>query len=252
MPPRVRPTAVKSVDTIASEWDAVARERSEQLVSSLDVSYHRVIVPNLLRLVTEREDSPVLDVGCGTGSLTRELGLRYGRVVGVDLSRRSVEIAESYCADLPNVSFYQSSLDLLPSSLDHTFSPMIANMVFMAAPNIESFTAALARLGANGAELVFSLTHPWFWPQYWGYSSAPWFRYEDEIFLEAEFEITFGRTDFITTHVHRPLEQYMEALWQAGFVVERLVEPAPPPDVDRDYLRQWTMPRFLLGRARLA
>jgi len=52
----------------------------------------------------------VLDVGCGTGSVTREAGRRAtaGTVLGVDLSAAMVEVARTRAADLPNVAFLRA------------------------------------------------------------------------------------------------------------------------------------------------
>ena len=51
-------------------------------------------------------DSVVLDVGCGIGIITEELGriARHGRVVGVDISNRNIWYAKQ-TIDRPNVSF---------------------------------------------------------------------------------------------------------------------------------------------------
>jgi hypothetical protein len=51
---------------------------------------------------------------------------------------------------------------------------------------------------------------------------------------------------------HRPLEAYARALEEAGFLIERLREPAVPADrlpEDRGELRWRRVPLFLFGRA---
>src|SRR5664279_1650720 len=60
--------------------------------------YHRLSAPQfhwgqrVLRVLKLRGDEFLLDVGCGTGKLTRILleNLPHGRVVGLDLSRNMV------------------------------------------------------------------------------------------------------------------------------------------------------------------
>ena len=54
------------------------------------------------------------------------------------------------------------------------------------------------------------------------------------------------------TSIHRPLEAYTEALSRAGFLIERLREPAvPETGIVRPHSRRWQrLPLFLHLRAR--
>jgi len=45
----------------------------------------------VLKLLRFEGDDLVLDVGCGTGLITKRIGERVGRAVGIDLSREMVE-----------------------------------------------------------------------------------------------------------------------------------------------------------------
>ncbi|MGY1615452.1 class I SAM-dependent methyltransferase [Geodermatophilus sp. SYSU D00691] len=58
----------------------------------------------------------VLDVGCGTGSTTREAGRRAvsGAVLGVDLSAAMLAVARRAAADLPHVAFLQADAQVHP------------------------------------------------------------------------------------------------------------------------------------------
>jgi SAM-dependent methyltransferase len=52
--------------------------------------------------------SSVLDLACGTGTMTRRLAEVYERVVGVDLSPAMLRQARTYCDGLHNVNFVQA------------------------------------------------------------------------------------------------------------------------------------------------
>ncbi|GAH16704.1 unnamed protein product [marine sediment metagenome] len=52
-------------------------------------------------------------------------------------------------------------------------------------------------------------------------------------------------SDEVTTHVHRPLEQYFYALVNVGFGIDRIREPMPTVDIESKYPAKWRYPRFL-------
>ena len=63
----------------------------------------------------------VLDLACGTGSLTRELALRGYSLLGVDLSSEMLALAEEKCRDLePRPRFFCQSMErlTLPERVD--------------------------------------------------------------------------------------------------------------------------------------
>lgn len=85
--------------------------------------YHRVSDPQfawgraVLARLTLRGDERVIDLGCGTGRLTRELAGRIprGQVVALDASRPMLEQAALYLRDVnPPVQFVQANLPYIP------------------------------------------------------------------------------------------------------------------------------------------
>jgi hypothetical protein len=115
----------------------------------------------------------------------------------------------------------------------------------MTAPDLRGFAKALAVLLQARARFIATLTHPCFWPRYWGYESEPWFCYERETFIEAPFVISKRRTEVRTTHIHRPLQQYVNVFAEEGFRLDALAEPIPEPEVQALYPKPWDFPRFL-------
>ena len=119
----------------------------------------------------------------------------------------------------------------------------------MTVPNLKSFIAAVAKLLRDDGMFVFTLTHPWFWPSYWGYDKAPWFDYSREIAIEAPFRISLQQSSLVTTHFHRPVGHYLDALTDAGLALTKLAEPLPNERDRGRYPADWQFPRFLAGRA---
>jgi SAM-dependent methyltransferase len=242
----IRPSPRKGPADLAREWDALADERHRQIASGEDLSFHHVIVPSAWRLFEGADRQVVLDIGCGTGDFTLQLARVAGKVIAVEPSQASMKLARRVCEGADNVRYVEASLEEAASVLDEEpVTAAIAVMTLMTAPDLRGFAKALAVLLQKHARFVATLTHPCFWPRYWQYEEEPWFRYERETFIEAPFVISRCSTEVRTTHIHRPIEQYVNAFAEQGFRLEGFVEPMPTPEIEAQYPRPWKFPRFL-------
>jgi SAM-dependent methyltransferase len=245
----INPCPTKTDTDLALEWDRLAAERHRQIVSGEDLSFEYVLVPATFRLLEGLDTRLVLDVGSGTGDLTARLARVATSVVGIEPSRASVAIARKSCADLRNVRFVEARLEEVSAMLHgESATGAVASMTLMTTLNLGGFATALAALLRAGSRFVATLTHPCFWPRYWGYETEAWFNYEKETVIEAPFVISKFRTEIRTTHVHRPLEQYVTTFAKAGFMLETLAEPMPSAEVQALYPRPWQFPRFIALR----
>ncbi len=237
----------KNLSQIAAEWDALAPLRYQQITSGIDISYNRVIAPALLQLLNGDADlSSTLDVGCGTGIFTKKISELTNEMVGIDPSKKSIEIAKSL--RLNRATFVQTTAEDYSRKQVSAFTAIIANMVFMDVLKLDDFLAACKRMLASEGMLVFSMTHPCFWPEYYGYSNEEWFDYQKEIIIESPFRISADRIgSLVSTHVHRPLAAYFSAFSRHGFFVEKIAEPSPPDDVSQTYKAGWRFPRYMIG-----
>lgn len=242
----IRSCSAKSHADLAREWDQLAEERHRQIVSGDDLSFDHVVVPTARRLFEGADRAVVLDIGSGTGEFTVQLAQIAGKVIAVEPSQASMKLARRVCEGAHNVRYIEASLEEAASVFDEgPATAAVAVMTLMTAPDLRGFAKALAALLRTRARFVATLTHPCFWPRYWGYEEAPWFRYERETFIEAPFVISKRRTEVRTTHIHRPLEQYLNVFAEQGFRLDALAEPMPAPEVEALYPRPWKFPRFL-------
>jgi SAM-dependent methyltransferase len=241
----------KTSREIGIEWDAIAPKRDAQILSGRDISYNYVLKPMIMRLVGSANLDAVLDLGCGTGQLTALLASRAGHVTGLDVSAESIDIAKRNTAGHRNVTLVHAALDEFSRSEARVFSLVTANMSLSTMPNLEAALASIGRLLVPGGHLVASVPHPCSWPHYWGYSTADWFDYWSEMSIEAEFKISLERSGVTTTHVHRPLLAYLNALVNLDFAIEVVDEPPPPAIAGKSDSGPNSYPRFLAWRARL-
>jgi 2-polyprenyl-3-methyl-5-hydroxy-6-metoxy-1,4-benzoquinol methylase len=98
-------------------WDSKAEAYQHHSVSmwpnnNLNNYYHTEQLQNLKRYLSNVKGMSVLDVGCGTGRLSRYLAENGAQVLGLDFSEKSVAIARSLSnGDNPNY-LVQSVFDL--------------------------------------------------------------------------------------------------------------------------------------------
>ncbi len=74
-----------------------------------------IALPALELMQTEPQDS-ILDLGCGSGWLSRRLArlAPRGRVVGVDIAAEMVRRARALSASYPNLNFLEGAADRIP------------------------------------------------------------------------------------------------------------------------------------------
>lgn len=107
-----------------------------------------------------KEGEQVLDLGCGTGSLTYALAKRvqYQTIVGVDLSEAYVEHARSL-TDNPQIEFRVGDATAIPlpdDSVDRVLSLLLLSFV----PDSQAALAEMHRVARPGATIAASIWDP--------------------------------------------------------------------------------------------
>lgn len=229
----------KDKTVIAQEWDSIALKRHRQIEDGVDRSFHDVLAPAILDSLGGSENLNVLDIGCGSGTLSSMIADRVKNVTAIDSSAESIKLAERECSK-PNLEFIWSSAEEYSLASRQAFDAAVANMVLMDVAVLADVLRAAACLTKIGAKFYATITHPYFWPVYRGYSNADWFDYLEEIHIEAPFRIKAEELAIMTTHVHRPLQDYLSGLYEAGFRDVTIRELRGPAEDASDY------PRFML------
>lgn len=227
---------------IAKEWDKLAHLRLIQLENAVDISMDNIIIPTISNLITNTDNSDVIDLGCGTGYATKIFAKFCNNITGIDISKKS--ILEAQKNSFNNVKFINSSIENF-ALFNKGFTLAISNMTFMDVANLEKVIASTSELLKENGHLIITITHPCFWPFYWNYHDKEWFNYSKEIEIEDFFKITNSKTNYKTTHFHRPLEMYINTLINNFFKIEIIQEPMPNDQQATLYATKWKFPRFL-------
>lgn len=119
----------------------------------------------------------ILDVGCGSGSVTRDLCLlTNGHVTAVDVDAAMVKAARTALRSVPNVTIRRADAHKLPFA-DGTFGLVIANLLFMWVERPQDVADELARVTRPGGRVLASME-----PDYGGKVHYPENPIVDQVF----------------------------------------------------------------------
>lgn len=134
-------------------YDQAAADRTDRAYLTPDVTRQRMRTLRALRL---NAGEAVLDVGCGTGLLTRDMATLVGaggRVVGIDVSRDMLKFAQGRCADLPQVTLRRGNAMPLDES-DETFDAVTCIQVLLYLADVPAAIAEMARVLRPGGRIA--------------------------------------------------------------------------------------------------
>jgi ubiquinone/menaquinone biosynthesis C-methylase UbiE len=140
--------------------DPVALRRADMPVGSERLLETRSLVGNRRLAALLRPGMRVLDVGCGSGAITRGIAAAVspGQVVGLDVSRHLLEVAASLSTDCPNLHFKEGSV--LEAGYAAEFDLVTAARVlqWLAAP-LAALRAMVGYTRPGGQVLVLDYNH---------------------------------------------------------------------------------------------
>jgi 2-polyprenyl-3-methyl-5-hydroxy-6-metoxy-1,4-benzoquinol methylase len=176
----------------------------------------------------------VLDVGCGHGRASRGLARRGAAVVGVDLSGELIAIARAR-DDLDGLDIVYHAADVARPPKWWNGVPFDGAVCEMAMMDIEDLRGAIdgvAQTLRHDGWFVVSMVHPCFPGNDAGLSSWP---VGATYFDEGRWTSADHNPDGVRLRVgssHRTISTYVNTLVDAGFRIDRLVEPpAPVPTI---------------------
>jgi SAM-dependent methyltransferase len=207
-----------------------------------DAWHWRLNWPAFLNLLP-RAGRLTLDLGCGEGRGGVALRERGHRMVGVDAAPTMVGLARETGA-------YEEVLlsDAAALALDDGAVDLV--VAYMSLHDIEDLGGALretARVLEPGGRLCAAIVHPLASAHLGSDDEIPYFerRHYTDVVEREGLEMAFHG-------IHRPLEDYVDTMRDAGLVVEALREPAPADEdiaAFADLAKARRRPAFLHWRA---
>lgn len=247
------------------EWNANARAWVELSRAGYDVYRDLVNTPAFFSMLPPVAGLTGLDLGCGEGHNTRLLAGEGARVVALDVSEVFLEAAAS--AGPSGIAFVAGDGATLPFR-DAGFGFVTAFMSLMDVGDPERTLREMRRVVRPGGFVQFSIVHPasatptrWWVDDEHGERQAlavgDYFYEgpltEQWLFSAAPPEVRDRHQPFTITYARRTLAGWLNAVADAGLVLEAVHEPRADEETARahpEVADTRIAPFFLIVRAR--
>lgn len=198
-----------------ASWDEVAEDYHKTVGDTGD-SYHRIFVnPVIFEILGDVKNKSILDLACGQGYLSRILAKKGANVIGLDVSKKMLQIAmASEESDPLGIRYIHSSSGEMSDITDVSIDWIVSTFGFHDIREIGDTIQECSRVLKKGGKIVFAIPHPF------SYSK----RAEDDegYFLKMKRYMSdrevphpkYKETD--VKAYHRPLSLYFEKLFSAG------------------------------------
>jgi ubiquinone/menaquinone biosynthesis C-methylase UbiE len=186
-----------TLDHAAKVYDLLA----PLMTLGLERRYHRIVIQQLAL----RGDEKILDLGCGTGTLTRDIAAaltdkKKSCCTGLDAAEKMIEIAQRKAADIPNIRFESAIAEKLPHP-DATFDAAVSTFFFHHI-NFELKKKVLAEtarvLKPGGRFIIVDVDVPTTWFGSLCAHSGHWLFQQNEIAenIDGKLRDAFGASSF--------------------------------------------------------
>lgn len=252
-------------DTNAEFWDARMGDEGNDFFQILQW-------PVIVSFLDPQPAHRILDVACGNGLTSRKLAELGASVTAIDFSTELIDLAKNRPNPDGRITYQvldATDENALVKALSSTapFDSAMCNMALFDMPEIEPLFRALRRLLKAGGVFVFSLMHP-------AFNNSSSVHVVEEVDYEGEIKTVYSVkvSRYMTPyHTHglalrnqpkaqlyfeRPLQDYLNAGFENGFVLDGFAERAFPPEHPSKHPLSWggqysEIPPVLVARMRL-
>jgi SAM-dependent methyltransferase len=233
---------VAEPDDVPTIYDGIAAEYAIHARTGVyNALYDR---PAVLGLLGDVAGKRVLDAGCGPGLYLEELVARGADAVGVDASAEMVKEAKRRLGDRATVARHDLRRPLpFP---DSDFDAAISALVIHYLDDRVAFLRELKRVVKPGGIVVFSTQHPL---DDWRRHGGSYFAIEK---VADTWRTVTGGREVSMPFWRMPLTVIFDEVREAGFEIDRLLEPKPSLEVrelePETYKKLSTQPTFIALR----
>lgn len=224
-------TKVKKDDT---SWGGVADWYDKHLEKSGDTYHDKVVHPNVLRMLGDIKGKHILDLACGQGIFSRMMADKGAHVIGVDLGKELIDLAEKKNKEYTfKIHYFHTASHDLYMVKDETKDIVVCVLALQNIEKLQETFKEASRVLKKGGKFLAVINHPSFrnpTHTHWGYDEHEKVQYRrvEEYLSESKIKIDMTpgavRDKKFTTTFHRPLQVYVKAFGKHGFALTRLEE----------------------------
>lgn len=228
-------------------WDQNAKLRHIQIMSGKDLSYDYVLWKTTKSVLSKMKTGKLLDYGCGPGVISSRIAKLGWDVIGIDHSPQMIKIANQEFGDSKKLRFKLSGAEEVTNIFKRNeFDVVVSIMVIHGIDNLYKYFRSIQHILKSRGVLIVASLHPCFW-RYARNVKEALNNYWETIKKYEEFTVSLDRNPLPNKIpvIYRPLEDISNALFSSNFVIERIIEPKPPQDIEDLYPESWPIPRII-------
>ncbi|MFT6625211.1 MAG: 2-polyprenyl-3-methyl-5-hydroxy-6-metoxy-1,4-benzoquinol methylase [Cycloclasticus sp.] len=223
-------------------WCNSAKIRRTQIESGIDLTFNEIFKPLIVRRISNLSPKEILEVGAGTGHLSKELSILGFSVTAIEPSLGMYEVAQEVLSETNVKLINTTSFELERQRLyDISFSHLVAHVV----DDLISFFTSVGDHLETGGHFIFSIPHPCFYNDYKKFFGEE-YNYMVSMAKNVSFTITKDSANLISgvPYHHRPLSEYINSLVKSGFAIDGFDETYPDDEIQKKYGAKWESPRY--------
>lgn len=212
--------------------------------------------PALLSLLPDLKNKAVLDLGCGYGDHCVEFIKRgASKVVGVDISEKMLEVAAAENSH-PRITYKNMPMENI-SMLDEHFDVVVSSLAIHYVEDYKGLVSNVFDLMNANGHFIFSQENPL---NTCFSTGSRWTKDEhgNKLFANISNYSTDGERESVwfvdnVKKYHRTFSTVINTLVEAGFVIEKLIEPIPTKEMIEKHPDQKDLlhkPDFLVVKVR--
>lgn len=224
---------------IRKAWNVLSQEyQKRHRISPKHIHYGPNVPPeDSLKLLGSLGGKHFLEMGCGGGQCSIAAARKGALAKGVDLSEEQLKFARALAAkNKANARFYHGSFEDLGMIRSNSQDIVFSAYAFQYAKNLKRCFKEAYRVLKKGGIFVFSLDHPIFDIFESDRNLKVHRSYFDTGYREFTWSYRGAKKKVRSFFIFRKIEDIANPLVDAGFRIERILEPRPlKRDMVADY-----------------
>jgi len=201
-------------------WEKTAKDYQKECKIPVDIHYGPGS-PNekKLKLLGKLKGKKVLEIGCGGAQCVIDMAKQGAKVTGMDISKEQLKFAKKLAErNKVKINLIQGSFQNLNELRSNSYDIVFSAFALLYSPDILGVFKQAYRILKKKGIFVFSLDHPFF-----NIVDPKTLKLKTSYFKTGRHVEHFPSGKFVMyTH---SVSELFNALVDAGFVVERIIEP---------------------------